>query len=95
MPHSSPQFAAANAVMVTLMLALLFSGSLHAQSILPESPVSSSLSNSSVGSGEIAYISLNPAQTLADSLHPIRAAIVFAPYIGGLKDANKSDAESN
>lgn len=62
-----------------------------AQSLLPESPLSSSLANSSVTvAGSFA---VNPSMVFADSVHPLHASLSYTPFVGGLKDANQGAIE--
>ena len=76
------------------LLFLLLSGSWsNAQSLLPESPLSSSLAGSVIGLPNENSFALNPSQTRADSLHSFRAALAYTPFVGGLKDASQSAAE--
>ena len=63
------------------------------QSLLPESSISSSLSNSIVGLPSEISFALNPSQARADSLHPLHASLNYTPFVGGLKEASQSSAE--
>jgi hypothetical protein len=72
---------------------LLLTLQARAQSLLPESPVSSSLASSVVAMPRALAFALNPAQSRADSAHSLHAAIAYTPFVGGLKDANQSAAE--
>lgn len=63
------------------------------QSLLPESPVSSSLGNSLIGLPSEISFTPNPSQCRADSLHPLHGAFAYTPFVGGLKDASLSAAE--
>jgi hypothetical protein len=74
-------------------LLLFFGSRSNAQSLLPESPVSASLSNSVIAVAEGNSFAVNPSQLRADSLHAFRAALSYSPFVGGLKDASQSAAE--
>ncbi|MDP4229534.1 MAG: hypothetical protein Q8916_03915 [Bacteroidota bacterium] len=74
-------------------LLLAFSLRSRAQSLLPESPVSSSLAGSAVALPDARSFSINPALAQADSSHSLRASVAYAPFVGGLKDAGQSAAE--
>ncbi len=76
-----------------LLFSLLASTPGFSQSLLPESSVSSSLSNSIVGLPSEISFALNPSQSHADSLHPLHASVNYTPFVGGLKDASQSSAE--
>ena len=73
---------------------ILVPSSLFSQSLLPESPVSSSLSNSIVALPSQIAFALNPAQSRADSLHPLHASLAYTPFAGGLKEASQGAAEA-
>ena len=77
----------------TAFLLLVFSLRSNAQSLLPESSISSSLSNSIVGFPSEISFAFNPSQSRADSLHPLHASLNYTPFVGGLKDASQSSAE--
>ncbi len=78
---------------VICFLLLITSRRSNSQSLLPESPVSSSLANSVIGFSVAGAFAINPSQTRADSLYPFHAAVAYMPFVGGLKDANQSAAE--
>ncbi|MFI5262961.1 MAG: hypothetical protein ACHQM6_00440 [Candidatus Kapaibacterium sp.] len=81
------------AIFLPLFLLPLLSARSRSQSLLPESPLSASLSNSIIALGDENSFSLNPSQSRADSLHPFRGALTYSPFVGGLKDASQSSAE--
>src|SRR5579872_5677857 len=66
----------------------------NAQSLLPESPVSSSIANASVALPDGLSFALNPAQSRADSIHTIHAALAYTPFVGGLQSADQSAIEA-
>jgi hypothetical protein len=76
-----------------IFLLLIFGPRSRAQSLLPESPVSASLSNAVTGLPGATLFALNPSQSRADSIHAFRAGLSYSPFVGGLKDANQSAVE--
>src|SRR5947209_7132538 len=64
-----------------------------AQGLLPESPITSSLAGSVVARPDEIPFSLNAAAIRADSALPLRAAVTYSPFVGGLKDASLSAVE--
>jgi hypothetical protein len=79
---------------LTTLLFVIFALSVRAQSLLPESPQSVSFSHANIAGRSYSF-ALNPSQSGADSIKSLRAAIAYAPYIGGLQDANQSSAEGS
>jgi len=73
---------------------LFLACSAHAQSLLPEAPVSSSLANSVIALSYPTPFALNPSQSRADSAHSLHAALAYSPFIDGLKDANQGAVEA-
>jgi len=81
------------AISLSFLLLPLAASRSYSQSLLPESPHSASLAQSVVASSEANSFASNPSQLRADSLHPFRAGLIYAPFVGGLKDASQSSAE--
>ncbi|MEP7235901.1 MAG: hypothetical protein ABI778_11460 [Ignavibacteriota bacterium] len=67
---------------------------LRAQSLLVESPRSASLSSSATGFNSPELLSANPANESADSLRPLRATLVYSPFVGGIADASIGAVEA-
>ena len=97
MQHSSPPTADGLRVRPTVLLGLflfVFSTSRsNAQALLPESPLSASLAGSVIALPDANAFAFNPSQSRADSLHSLRAAIAYSPFVGGLNEALQSAAE--